>query len=31
LCMCCHCVNSRKLRNVVHICMIFQCHHNVDN
>jgi hypothetical protein len=31
LCMCCHCVNSRKLRNVVRICMIFQCDHNADN
>jgi hypothetical protein len=31
LCMCCHCVNSRKLRNVVHICIIFQCDHNADN
>jgi hypothetical protein len=31
LCMCYHCVNSRKLRSVVHICMIFQCDHNVDS
>ncbi len=31
LCMCCHCVNSRKLRSVVHICMIFQRDHNADS
>jgi hypothetical protein len=31
LCMCCHCVNSRKLRSVVHICITFQCDHNADN
>jgi hypothetical protein len=29
--MCYHCVNSRKLRNVVHICMIVQCVYNINN